>query len=362
MRRIAINVYRLRALLVLLLAAALAAGLLLVLVGNKPAEAAFPGANGKIAFASDRLTPDNPIPPGQTSPDYEIFAMKPDGTKIEQLTSNTADDLYPAWSDDGGWIAWTNYEDGDGEIYTRSYGGGDFFIVRRLTNNTADDRKPVFAPDGSNTIAFDSTRDGNSEIYVMNTADSNPADGNADTQTNLTNNAAGDDTEPAWSPLLADGTTKIAFRTDRDSNNHEIYVMDTDGTNQTHLTNNTVADDEPDWSPDGSKIAFSSNRNDSHDIYVMDAKDEINNATGNPGPDGNGDNLKRLTKKAAGDYEPSWSPDGTKIAFKSTRGGGDSEIYAMKAKREGKKNRPKNLTKNDVVGDFWPDWRPIPPP
>jgi Tol biopolymer transport system component len=329
-------------------------------VGAKPAEAAFPGANDKIAFASNRTTGE-----GVNNPtgDYEIFAMKNDRTGIEQLTFNTADDFYPAWSDDGGWIAWTNYEDDDGEIYMRSYsGGGGFFIVRRLTNNTADDRKPVFAPDGSNTIAFDSFRDGNSEIYVMNTSDTNPADGNADTQTNLTNNAAGDDTEPAWSPLLADGTAKIAFRTDRDSNNHEIYVMDTDGTNQTHLTNNTVADDEPDWSPDGSKIAFSSNRNDSHDIYVMDAKDEINNVTGNPGPDGNGDNLKRLTKKAAGDYEPAWSPDGKKIAFKSNRGGGDSEIYVMKAKREGKKNRPKNLTNNDDVSDFWPDWRPIPQP
>ena len=346
----------LRALLALVLAAAVAAGVLVLVGTAKPAEAAFPGANDKIAFGSDRVTDTNP------TGDYEIFAMNPNGTGIEQLTFNTADDLYPAWSDDGGWIAWTNYEDGDGEIYMRSYsGGGGFFIVRRLTNNTADDRKPVFAPDGSNTIAFGSFRDGNEEIYVMNTSDTD-GDGNADTQTNLTDNAAGHDTEPAWSPLLADGTTKIAFRTDRDSDNHEIYVMDTDGTNQTHLTNNTVADDEPDWSPDGSKIAFSSNRNDSHDIYVMDAKDERNNQTGDPGPDGNGDNLKRLTKKAAGDYEPAWSPDGTKIAFKSNRGGGDSEIYVMKAnKPESKKNRPKNRTKNDVV-DFWPDWRPIPPP
>ncbi len=326
-----------------------------MLVGTKPADAAFPGTNGKIAFASDRVTTGNP------TGDYEIFAMNPDGTGIEQLTFNAADDFYPAWSADGTWIAWTSEQDGNAEIYMRSYGGGDFFIVRRLTNNTADDRKPVFAPDGGNTIAFTSFRDGNEEIYVMNTSDTD-GDGNADTQTNLTNNAAGDDTEPAWSPLLADGTTKIAFRTDRDNNNHEIYVMDTDGTNQTHLTNNTVADDEPDWSPDGSKIAFSSNRNDSHDIHVMDAKDEINNVTGNPGPDGNGDNLKRLTKKAAGDYEPAWSPDGKKIAFKSSRGGDDSEIFVMKAnKPESKRNRPKNLTKNgDVVGDFWPDWRPIP--
>ncbi len=47
----------------------------LVLLGARPAEAAFPGANGRIAFVSDRLTAGNPIPPGQTQPDLEIFTI-----------------------------------------------------------------------------------------------------------------------------------------------------------------------------------------------------------------------------------------------------------------------------------------------
>ena len=53
------------------------------------------------------------------------------------------------------------------------------------------------------------------------------------------------------------------------------------------------------------------------------------------------------------------SPGGTKIAFRSDRGGGDPDIYAMKAKPESKKNRPKNLTANDMF-DSDPDWQPIP--
>ncbi len=120
-----------------------------------------------------------------------------------------------------------------------------------------------------------------------------------------------------------------------------------DGSDPVNLTNNAASDSDPAFSPDGTKIAFDSFRNGNQDIYVMNA---------------DGTEQKRLTKKAAGDYEPAWSPDGKKIAFKSSRGGDDSEIFVMKAnKPESKRNRPKNLTKNgDVVGDFWPDWRPIP--
>jgi TolB protein len=82
----------------------------------------------------------------------------------------------------------------------------------------------------------------------------------------LTNDAA-QDGQSAWSP---DGT-KIAFSTNRDGN-LEIYVMNANGTGQTRLTNNIgFADLDPDWSPDGSKIAFSSNRDGNLEIYSMNA-------------------------------------------------------------------------------------------
>src|SRR5215207_1619015 len=109
-------------------------------------------------------------------------------------------------------IAFTSYRDaGDGEIYVMDAGGSN---QKRLTNNPAEDQSPAFSPDGGK-IAFASLRDGNGEIYVMNTDGSN--------QKRLTNNPAGEGL-PAWSP---DGS-KIVFVSNRDGNN-EIYVMNADG-------------------------------------------------------------------------------------------------------------------------------------
>ena len=89
---VAINIYRLRALVVVLVAAAMAAGLLALVGTIKPAEAAFPGSNGKIVFTSVRsIDPSDP-----KSTDSEIFTMNEDGSGLKQLTSNSAEDFKPA--------------------------------------------------------------------------------------------------------------------------------------------------------------------------------------------------------------------------------------------------------------------------
>ncbi len=75
-----------------------------------------------------------------------------------------------------------------------------------------------------------------------------------------------EDVFSAWSP---DGT-KIAFTSDRDGN-FEIYVMNADGRNPTRLTSDPATDNFPAWSPDGTKIAFDSRRDGNFEIYVMNA-------------------------------------------------------------------------------------------
>lgn len=132
-------------------------------------------------------------------------------------------------------------------------------------------------------IVFESRRDGNSEIYVMN------ADGSD--QTRLTNNTS-DDHEPDWSP---DGQ-KIVFV----CNNLEICIMNSDGSGLVQLTDDSFQETSPAWSPDGQKIAFGSKRTGRRDIYVIDV---------------NSGELTRLTFDETWDGNPTWSPDGEQIAF-----------------------------------------------
>lgn len=174
-------------------------------------------------------------------------------------------------------------------------------------------------------IAFASDSDNKpySDIYVMDVDGRNPIQ--------LTDNRA-NDSWPSWSP---DGK-KIAFTSDRDGN-EEIYVMNADGTDEVNLTKNPARDALSSWSPDGKKIVFTSTRDVNWEVYVMNS---------------DGTNQVSLTNNPADDGNPAWSPDGKKIAFYSNRYG-NFDIYIMNADGTDQVN----LTNNPAT-DTRPSWSP----
>ena len=250
--------------------------------------------------------------------DSEIFAVNPDGTGLKQLTKNTSDDFDPSYSARGDVILFSTNRDGNIEIYVMDSDGTDQL---RLTDNTVTDITPTIAPNGF-SWAHERIQNGNREIIYHAGA----------FEANITNSIA-NDRYPVFSP----DSSRIAFTSDRDGD-AEVYTMDVLGMNLKQLTNNSVYDGAPDWSPSGARIAFTSNRNTNDDIYAMNA-------------DGSGQT--RLTRNATAEGFAVWSPNGRRIAFQSLRQG-DYEVFAMKA--NGESQVP--LTNNSFA-DLAPDWQPL---
>jgi len=146
-------------------------------------------------------------------------------------------------------------------------------------------------------------------------------------------------------------SSKIAFSSDRDAThplgyytgNYEIYVMDSEeGNQQTRLTYNDAKDTEPSWAPDGRRIAFASYRDNNWEIYAL-----------NVPPYKTGEGPERLTVNTWHDFSPSWSPNGNDIAFTSSPNV-NHEIYVINPKEN---TGPTNLT-NNPANDYYSSWSP----
>ena len=210
---------------------------------------------------------------------------------------------------------------GNTEIYTMYEHGTS---VIRLTYDNALVHRPVWSHDGMHLLFTSHKRDNQPDIYRLDLSD--------DTVTNLTDHPDRD-----WSADWSPDGEKIVFQSDRDGD-WEIYIMtDLDGLRSAgQLTRNPADDYGPSWSPDGSRIAFWTNRDGNFEIYTVDT---------------NGSQPARLTWNIGMDASPAWSPDGTQIVFQSLRDG-DWELFIIDS--DGTDER--RLTYNNGSHEQMPRW------
>ncbi len=307
--------------------------LFFVMVASEPASATFPGANGVIAF--ERIF---------FRSDAEIFAINPDGTGEHNLTKNDRYDNNPAYSPDGRWIAFesNNPQGPNIDIWVMNSTGGHQVDISR---NPGPDLAPAWSPDGEWIAFWQQHFDGTGDVWVMRRDGSH--------QRRLTN-AVGADAQPTWSP---DGKL-IAFISNRDDPdpvnclpaacNFEIYVMDPFGENETRVTNDPAFEENPNWSPDGTRLLYDACRLD--DCFGSFPNYEIFELA----VFGGEVRSRRLTFVEGIDSMPAYSPDGTKIVFRTDRTH-DTGLWMMNAD-----GSDQHELVNTSYGEMLPDWQPVP--
>lgn len=250
--------------------------------------------------------------------------------KLMPLTAGVACVLLvlPLWvsASDTTHIAFTSEREGNYEIYIMNTMDPSGQPLQNLTNHPTFDWYPAFSPNGQ-WMAFVSDRSGANRIYLMHR--------NRNKIHPLTNHLPSEaDYDPAWSP---DGEWIVfTSRADIPKADPNIYKINVNTGDLQQLTD-TGYNRFPKWSPDGDRILFYSNRKEGNDLFLMKS---------------NGNGVRRVIERKFGGGQPTWSPDGQQIAYEMTDLAGVG-IYIMTD--EGQNNR--RITRDNTWAAF-PAWSP----
>jgi Tol biopolymer transport system component len=234
--------------------------------------------------------------------DWDIYISRDSGKSLAKFTEHPSLDYDAVISPDGKWVVFTSERSGIPQLYVKPAVETGPAIPLLKSNSFQD--QAAFSPDGSQ-LAFVASHEGNAEIYLIPFLPDSLQD--ISSAVNLTNHPGGD-FRPSFSP---DGK-KLAFSSDRDhaivphprftfarQRTGDVYSMDSNGENLKRLTNSESWDGSPVWSTDGTEIIFYSGRNGKNSIFHMNA-------------DGTGQN--QLFEFAGPAVSPKFISDG-KLAF-----------------------------------------------
>jgi TolB protein len=291
-----------------------------------PAAATYPGDVGRLAFAM--------VGAGGN---FDIYASLPNGQNLRRLTTDSGFDACPAYSANGKHIAFCSNRSGAFEIWEMDKFGGNQHAVTQLGGYATF---PDYSPDGKKIVFNgDQGSDPNDEIYVVNAE----TGGGLTALTSCARFGAGCFNDfPAYSP---DGTRIVfihADDVDADGNpvNEQVWVMSADGSGKTQLTFDANDHDQlPDWSPDGTRIAYEDGPSGAGRIFVMRS---------------DGTHQTQLTFGPGDDTGAAWSPDGHRIAILRDFGGGYRPVFVMNADGSGQHQLLAG-TPHQLV----PGWQPL---